>query len=294
MPRGKNYVNQNKGMTLTAHQRKSDGAKKEACLYGPACTRKDCIYDHSSTKPEFQKSSDPCMAYLAGQCLFTAPTCRKRHPPPHECDLLRVKYAKTKCRFGTECQTDGCLYSHDEHPYYNSSLKTAAHSRPHNLPPPLNEAAFPPLPGSKLDASSDSEQQQQQQLVHSPPLQQQQQQAAVTTMTPQQRHFMTMMMMQQRQQQPQRGWIPTPPGNPAQLQQQQQHSSLQQGPFPPPFPPHYAPQQQQHQPITSMRTNFHSNNNNNRANGNNSNNNTNASDSLNVNATEFVPGGGRQ
>ena len=95
MPRGKNYVNQNKGMTLTAHQRKSDGAKKEACLYGPACTRKDCIYDHSSTKPEFQKSSDPCMAYLAGQCLFTAPTCRKRHPPPHECDLLRVKYAKT-------------------------------------------------------------------------------------------------------------------------------------------------------------------------------------------------------
>ena len=292
MPRGKNYVNQNKGMTLTAHQRKSDGAKKEACLYGPACTRKDCIYDHSSTKPEFQKSSDPCMAFLAGQCLFTAPTCRKRHPPPHECDLLRVKYAKTKCRFGMECQTDGCLYSHDEHPYYNSSLKTAAHSRPHNLPPPLNEASFPPLSGSKLDASSESEQ-----LVHSPPLQQQQQQqAAATTMTPQQRQFMTMMMMQQRQQQqqqPQRGWIPTPPGNPA--QQQQQHSSLQQGPFPPPFPPHYAPQhQQQQQPITSTRTNFHSNsnNNNNRANGNNSN--TNASDSLNVNATEFVPGGGRQ
>jgi hypothetical protein len=144
------------------------------------------------------------MAFLAGQCLFTAQTCRKRHCSPDEAEKLRAKYATTKCRFGKECRTSGCLYNHDDNPY-KSSLKTAPRISLDKAPPALNEAAFPPLSGSKQIDSESAHQHQQQ----APPLPQY---TTAAPMTPQQRHYMAVMMMQQKQRQP-HGWIPAPPGN---------------------------------------------------------------------------------
>jgi RNA-binding, Nab2-type zinc finger len=115
MPRGKNYVNQNKGMYLQAGNRqKHQQPVSEPCKYGAACNRNDCIYSH---EPVDQNSSNaeanaPCMAYLAGMCAFTK-GCRRRHPPDAECERLVAKYNGLPCRFGPECRTQGCLYNHD-------------------------------------------------------------------------------------------------------------------------------------------------------------------------------------
>jgi hypothetical protein len=86
----------------------------EACFYGAGCTRPGCIYRHDRSALTAQpKSEEPCMAYLAGYCSFNARSCRKRHPPPAEADRLRQKYSQIRCRYGTECQTEGCLYRHE-------------------------------------------------------------------------------------------------------------------------------------------------------------------------------------
>jgi hypothetical protein len=113
MPRGKNYVNQHKGMALKAASKE---AVKELCFYGSACQRKDCIYRHeknAASSSSTVKSSDPCMAYLSGFCSFTAKTCRKRHPTSDaEVEALLRKYSTIPCRFGVHCKTNGCLYMH--------------------------------------------------------------------------------------------------------------------------------------------------------------------------------------
>ncbi|KAL7558917.1 hypothetical protein ACA910_015495 [Epithemia clementina (nom. ined.)] len=110
MPRGKNYVNNDKGVTLVSHKKKS--LSMEPCYYGPGCTRKDCIYRHDPNVADAKKTNDPCLTFLAGTCAFTATTCKKRHPPKPEADRLRAKYSQIKCRHGDECRTTSCLYLH--------------------------------------------------------------------------------------------------------------------------------------------------------------------------------------
>lgn len=149
MPRGKNYVNQNKGMNLQARQKVT-----EECYYGPACVRKDCIYNHTSVGSTFQQSSEPCLSYLAGICAYTASTCRKRHPSSlQECDQLRLKYGSTQCRFGSDCQTVGCLYKHDDN-NGKAERKMVPVQRVRNQIQPaiLHDVnAFPPLPGTSTN-----------------------------------------------------------------------------------------------------------------------------------------------
>ncbi|GKZ00383.1 hypothetical protein MPSEU_000991300 [Mayamaea pseudoterrestris] len=114
MPRGKNYVNNNRGLAMQRHK-KENGVK---CLYGSGCTRPDCKFSHppkgegASTAEPKQKSNEPCMPYLAGLCTFTAHGCYKRHPPKDEVDVLIVKYRQVLCRFGESCKTNGCLLVH--------------------------------------------------------------------------------------------------------------------------------------------------------------------------------------
>ena len=127
MPRGKNYVNNNRGVFLKASAKK--GSKMESCYYGANCTRKDCFYRHdgpssSGQKPKPQKSTEPCMAFLAGICSFSREACRKRHPSSEEeCTTLIAQYQRIPCRYGPHCKTSGCLFNH---------------------PPPLSDS-FPPL-----------------------------------------------------------------------------------------------------------------------------------------------------
>jgi RNA-binding, Nab2-type zinc finger len=135
MPRGKNYVNNHKGVFLSAPKGKKV-AKMTECQYGAGCTRPDCIYSHSKGQGEFQQSQEPCMPFLAGVCSFTSTGCRKRHPPQAEAERLIAKYKSTRCRFSDKCRTEGCLYIHpgDEK------------ERP---PQAVNAALFPPLGTSR-------------------------------------------------------------------------------------------------------------------------------------------------
>ena len=125
MPRGTNYVNNNKGVSLQASRKKkhATSVKMVACQYGRGCTRSDCIYSHPpktqadidnhyQVDPSFVQSKEPCMAYLADMCSFSAKGCRKRHPPKDEKERLIAKYQQMNCRYGDMCQTRGCLYLH--------------------------------------------------------------------------------------------------------------------------------------------------------------------------------------
>mmetsp|Transcript_17625 Transcript_17625/g.36498 ORF Transcript_17625/g.36498 Transcript_17625/m.36498 type:complete len:248 (-) Transcript_17625:845-1588(-) len=140
MPRGKNYVNNNKGMSLQAGNKKN--SSMEPCFYGAGCTRKDCIYRHDADVPDAKKTNETCLAFLAGTCSFGAQTCKKRHPPKHEADRLRAKYKCIRCRFGDECKTNGCLFTHP---------KDGKKSEPVAF---LEHSAFPPLPGDNGNGSS--------------------------------------------------------------------------------------------------------------------------------------------
>lgn len=109
----------------------------EACFFGAGCTRKDCIFRHDkSALASNPQSEEPCMAYLAGYCAFNAKSCRKRHPPPAEAERLRQKYSQIRCRYGNECQTDGCLYRHQAltEPV---ALSWTAQPTTHTAPPPV-------------------------------------------------------------------------------------------------------------------------------------------------------------
>lgn len=130
MGRGNNYVNNNKGVALQATKKQAGrkGAiKMIACQYGAGCTRSDCIYSHPSTKSgETVQSMEPCMAFLAGTCAFSAKGCRKRHPSKQEAEHLTSKYQQTRCRFGVQCRTNGCLYLHprdEDDPYSIPALQ---------------------------------------------------------------------------------------------------------------------------------------------------------------------------
>lgn len=149
MARGKNYVNQNKGMTLQAsssgksssgHVTRTNRQKKssvvEMCFYGYGCTRKGCIYRHPTSNGQtvvpVNKSEAPCKPFLVGMCSFNATTCNKRHvTDPAERQRLLDKYKQTPCRHGVHCkQIDNglCLYSHSE--TTNSSIAPTFNSFP--------------------------------------------------------------------------------------------------------------------------------------------------------------------
>mmetsp|Transcript_2946 Transcript_2946/g.8579 ORF Transcript_2946/g.8579 Transcript_2946/m.8579 type:complete len:296 (-) Transcript_2946:123-1010(-) len=160
MPRGKNYVNQGKGVSLQAPPTKK-GSQMIVCQYGTGCNRPDCIYRHpygkdgdkgrSSTNNT--QSREPCMAYLAGLCTFSALGCRKCHPPPLECERLVAKYSQVKCRFGDSCMTKGCLYMHPcDEGYEDFGRKTNAREPTYLVSQDMAAGAFPPLGASAASA----------------------------------------------------------------------------------------------------------------------------------------------
>lgn len=134
MPRGKNYVNNHKGVSL-APPRGKKAENMTECQYGAGCSRPDCIYRHPKAKDDgsFKQSQEPCMPFLAGICAFSAKGCRKRHPQKEEADTLIAKYKSTRCRFGKDCRTKGCLYIHP-----GDEEET-------NTPGIMSAALFPPL-----------------------------------------------------------------------------------------------------------------------------------------------------
>ena len=93
------------------------------------------------------------MAYLAGLCTFSASGCRKRHPPPVECERLVAKYSRVKCRFGDSCLTKGCLYMHPgDDGYEDAGRETNAREPTYLVSQDMAAGAFPPL-GVTLGAS---------------------------------------------------------------------------------------------------------------------------------------------
>ena len=165
MPRGKNYVNQGKGVSLQASS-KSKARQMVVCQYGTACARPDCIYRHpygkggvasSAGGSAAKQSREPCMAYLAGICTFSATGCRKRHPPPLECQRLIDKYSKVKCRFGDDCLTNGCLYMHPGDEEYDDGSSRTYAQEPTYLSPQDMHSAFPPLGATAVAATFSNE-----------------------------------------------------------------------------------------------------------------------------------------
>ncbi|CAB9528975.1 expressed unknown protein [Seminavis robusta] len=134
MPRGKNYVNNNRGVSMQASKKKT-APSMEQCFYGKGCTRANCFYRHDGPDASGggDKSGEPCMPFLAGLCTFTAAGCRKRHPGKVEAERLINKYKATKCRYGDHCKTSGCLYIHPSDDNNNGTKGLAG------------TAAFPPL-----------------------------------------------------------------------------------------------------------------------------------------------------
>jgi hypothetical protein len=140
MPRGKNYVNNNRGLSMQRHKKET---KMLQCSYGAGCTRPDCKYVHpTKQEAEQKKSNEPCMRFLAGDCTFTAYGCNKRHPPKAEAELLVAKYRGILCRFGDSCKTGGCLYVHPEEEGYDRLL---AQTKQPAVQLGLNAQMFPPL-----------------------------------------------------------------------------------------------------------------------------------------------------
>ena len=169
MPRGKNYVNNNRGVFLQGSLKTNKKAPvMETCFYGAACTRKDCIYRHdkdnnnnnnsknpkaktkSSSSDQQQqnsnRSTEPCMAFLAGVCNLPGETCRKRHPSSQqERDNLIAHFARIPCRYGSHCKTNSCLYRHDE---LESNINPIA------PPPPVGVVVYPIASGGLPLSSS--------------------------------------------------------------------------------------------------------------------------------------------
>ena len=82
------------------------------CSYGLSCNRRDCVYRHPSQKEAAVVTSNQvCKPFLAGLCQY-GKGCYNRHPSGDEAEQLRRKFASTMCRWGTECQSEGCLFSH--------------------------------------------------------------------------------------------------------------------------------------------------------------------------------------
>lgn len=133
MPRGKNYVNNNRGVSVQ-NSKKKGAPSMEQCFYAKGCTRDNCFYRHDGPAVGGgEKSTEPCMPFLAGLCTFSAGGCRKRHPNKAEAERLADKYTQMKCRYGSHCKTNGCLYIHGDD---DGKGKLSG------------SAAFPPLAGS--------------------------------------------------------------------------------------------------------------------------------------------------
>lgn len=99
-------------------QKSSSRTKVEiACRYGSACNRKGCFYKHSKQSDRcggsLSPTTDICFAYLAGTCTFDS-RCYNRHPNDVDCESIMAKLRAKPCRFGRDCYTEGCLYSHGE------------------------------------------------------------------------------------------------------------------------------------------------------------------------------------
>lgn len=99
-------------------QKSSSKTKVEVeCRYGTACNRKGCFYKHSKPRHRNNDSSesagDICFAYLAGTCTFDS-RCYNRHPNDDDCESIMAALKTKPCRFGRNCYTEGCLYSHGE------------------------------------------------------------------------------------------------------------------------------------------------------------------------------------
>mmetsp|Transcript_33 Transcript_33/g.80 ORF Transcript_33/g.80 Transcript_33/m.80 type:complete len:297 (-) Transcript_33:553-1443(-) len=121
MPRGKNYANNQRGVHL---QCKLAGGSAE------------CIYRHDEPSKRSSNSTgktDVCIPFLAGKCTFEK-GCRKRHPSKNELPRLLAKYKKTRCRFGDECYTEGCLFLHPK----EEKAREPHFISPHNFPPLSN------------------------------------------------------------------------------------------------------------------------------------------------------------
>mmetsp|Transcript_17819 Transcript_17819/g.41111 ORF Transcript_17819/g.41111 Transcript_17819/m.41111 type:complete len:244 (+) Transcript_17819:112-843(+) len=147
MPRGKNYVNNNRGVFLQASGKKKHQKSMRQCEYGSACNRPYCIYRHDADAGTV-RSDEVCLPFLAGMCAFaTGGGCRKRHPSKDEKDRLLRKYKTTRCRFGDDCRTEGCLYLH---PSEVTPVEPAyvEPSRMNEAFPALSGAASRPLPPS--------------------------------------------------------------------------------------------------------------------------------------------------
>lgn len=155
MARGKNYVNNDRGVHLAAGSQATNGAgassggkgKKnnqtmQMCEYGAGCSRPDCIYRHEEsgnrngnsikTGGGNDKNNNICVLFLAGKCSFKDKGCRKRHPNKDEVARLLVKYKKIRCRFADDCYTDSCLFSH---PRDSKDEDPVAFIEPHHFPP---------------------------------------------------------------------------------------------------------------------------------------------------------------
>ena len=181
MPRGKNYVNGNRGVHLQSSR--GGSSNMNMCEYGEACQRSDCIYRHpqdeqndnnnddggrsgggsgssggrsggsgggggnnSNRRPSNNNnkyhgggsgsggSSDLCIPFLAGKCTFTK-GCRKRHPSKEDLPRLLARYKQIRCRFGDDCYTDGCLFSHPKEISSHKKSLEPAFIEPHDFPP---------------------------------------------------------------------------------------------------------------------------------------------------------------
>jgi len=162
MPRGKNYVNGNRGVHLQSNR--GGPSNMNMCEYGEGCQRSDCIYRHpqdeqdnnndggggrpggsgggnnSNRRPSNNNkyhgggSSDLCIPFLAGKCTFIK-GCRKRHPNKDDLPRLLARYKQITCRFADECYTDGCLFSHPKEISSQKNSMEPAFIEPHDFPP---------------------------------------------------------------------------------------------------------------------------------------------------------------
>mmetsp|Transcript_41033 Transcript_41033/g.98924 ORF Transcript_41033/g.98924 Transcript_41033/m.98924 type:complete len:269 (-) Transcript_41033:13-819(-) len=153
MPRGKNYVNNNRGVFLQAGKKQKQSIMQ--CEYGSACNRPDCIYRHDNA---VAKTDEICLQFLAGTCAFTGGGCRKRHPKKDEKERLLRKYKRMQCHFGDDCHTEGCLYLH---PREMKPIEPA-YVEPMNM-----DAAFPAL-GSAPSKNESTNTPKTEPLPHSP------------------------------------------------------------------------------------------------------------------------------
>ncbi|KAF4697618.1 hypothetical protein FOZ60_004517 [Perkinsus olseni] len=106
-------------------KKKGKNPTMAVCRYGSACNRKDCIYRHPQPRANMNAAplddadgsveNKVCMPFVAGFCTF-GDKCYNCHPEPQQVKRLRAKYSRTKCRFGKNCKTSGCLYNHDDGP----------------------------------------------------------------------------------------------------------------------------------------------------------------------------------